>query len=225
MGSEMCIRDRKGIGRGYSSYLHSHARGENVKSYFFSRRLQAFVSWWDCVLLCWGDCLLIRTVTGVGFVPIRATRSRAALPGPRGRPQGGRGLCHKACLMGRLRVRSGTGLLLLTTCGQPWGGPAWLLCLLWPGPRAVWRDRSRTHLCGLRGRTRSLRLRHLHGHWGGHPRRGAGGPKGSRWGAAPRSMATNYKVSWPGRMKRLSTMVSSLSTPTYKSRLARAHSK
>ena len=53
--------------------------------------------------------------------------------------------------------------------------PAWLQWLVWPGPRAMRRDRGRAHLLGLCGRTRSLRLRQLHGCRGG-PR--DGGPEG-----------------------------------------------
>ena len=57
------------------------------------------------------------------------------------------------------------------------GGPAWLLDVVWPGPLAVLRDEDRAHLLGLRGRTRPLRLRLLHGHWKGA--RG-GVPEGER---------------------------------------------
>ena len=51
------------------------------------------------------------------------------------------------------------------------------------GPRAVWRDRSRTHLLGLAGRTRPLRQRLLHGYWGGAL---GGRPEGARGRLGPR---------------------------------------
>ena len=74
------------------------------------------------------------------------------------------------------------------------GGPAWLLCVVLPGPRAVWRDRGRTHLLGLRGWTWSLclRLRLVPMGAGGLP--SADGPVERRVAPA-RSIAINYNVS------------------------------
>ena len=62
----------------------------------------------------------------------------------------------------------------LQPAAPPGGGPAWLSCVVWPGPRAVWCDRSRTHLLGLRWRTLSLRASTATAPWGlgSRPRRG-----------------------------------------------------
>ena len=70
------------------------------------------------------------------------------------------------------------------------------MAALWgvaPGSRAVWRDRSRTRLLGLSGRTRPLRL-HSMGHGGlGWPL--SAGRGGAKERSVPaRSMATDYKV-------------------------------
>ena len=108
------------------------------------------------------------------------------MPEQRGPCQGERGLCHKACPMEWWLFEPGIDGVLPTACCPPWGRPAWLHgCHGWcgrgHGPRAVWRDRSRTHLLGLGGRTRPLRQRLLHGHWGAPS---AGGPKEKERGVA-----------------------------------------
>ena len=58
-------------------------------------RIQASKQSLDCVVLClvlccWWVSVVVRFTVDVGVVPIRATRSRAAPPMQRGRPQSGR---------------------------------------------------------------------------------------------------------------------------------------
>ena len=66
-------------------------------------------------------------------------------------------------------------------------------CVVWPGPRAVWRDLGRTHLLGLRGRTRPLRQSPAIGPWGQEGAALGGGPRGEGSHAGARSIATKYK--------------------------------
>ena len=132
--------------------------------------------------------------------------SWAALPGPRGRCQRKRGLCYEACRMPNGVVALSACCRLFEVCNllslMGGGGSMATVCCVWsgrPGPRvdgpcAVWRDRGRTHLLGLGGRTRSLCQRLVHGGWGASLSRG---PRGweSRAGALYRWQPTiNIKL-------------------------------
>ena len=82
-------------------------------------------------------------------VPMRAIQPCAAPPRRRGPGHGERGLCHKACPVERRSCPHDAVTLWRAVCCLAWGRPAWLLWVVWPGPRAVWCDPGRTHLLGL----------------------------------------------------------------------------
>ena len=132
------------------------------------------------------------------FVPIRATRSRVALPSlgwERPLPSGVPCALWRAC-GSTSPVLSVSGLQLGLSPHE--GVQAWLLCVMWPGPRAVRRDRGRAHLLGLCWRMRSLHERLLYAEWRGLL---CGGPKQRREERRVRALlpsqpTTNYKVSY-----------------------------
>ena len=77
-------------------------------------------------------------------------------------------------------------------CSPPWGGPAWLLGMVWPGPRAVWRDGDRALTCSASaGGLGRFASDNATGTWGAPS---GGGPKERGVAAAP-SIATKYKLS------------------------------
>ena len=91
------------------------------------------------------------------------------------------------CIRDILCALSVVPLMLSGKTAPSHGGPAWLLSVVWPGPCRPCgaTARGRTHLLGLRRRTRSLHHRLFHGDWWGALGGGAEG-EGSRRGALHR---------------------------------------